>query len=75
MNIRAQARTGLRAQPKKGKAPDEFLGIELRAKQDFGRFKYLKNRDIKSSKWVCPAVINPLGIGDDFSLLINNVRL
>ena len=54
-------------------AEDEFLGIKLSKKQDFTRFKQLRARTIKSTKWACPAVVNHLGICNDFNTLITNV--
>ena len=75
MNTRSQARANLPAQPNKGKAHEDFLGINLGTKENFTRFKQLRSRDVKSTKWACPATINHLRIGNDFNLLCNNVGL
>jgi hypothetical protein len=64
MNTMAQTCGSLREHPKEGKAR------ELRVKQDLDHFKKLKNPIIRSTKWVCPAVVNHLGIGDDFNILL-----
>lgn len=68
MNTRGQVRRGKTTE-------DEFLGVELSRKQDFARFKQLRARTIKSTKWSCPIVVNHHGIGNDFNMLITKVRL
>jgi hypothetical protein len=39
------------------------------------RFGILKNREIKSTKWACPTILNQLGMTNDFNLLCNRVGL
>ena len=51
------------------------LGIEFTEDFHHNRFNRLKDREIKSTKWVCPYTLNQLGLGLDFNLLCNNVGL
>ena len=51
----------------------ESLGIKFTEEFQLNRFNRLKLREIKSTKWVCPYILNQLGICADFDLLCNNV--
>ena len=74
MNTRGQARGSLPAQSKKGKE-DEFLAIKFKGKEEFAKFKQLRRREMKSTKWACAATLNHLRIGNDFNTLITNAGL
>jgi hypothetical protein len=49
------------------------FGIVFDDQCQLNRFNRLKNREIKSTKWACPHILNHLGIRYDFNNLCNNV--
>ena len=51
------------------------LGIEFTEDFHHNRFNRLKDREIKSTKWACPHILNQLGLRHDFNTLCNNVGL
>jgi hypothetical protein len=51
------------------------FGVEFDETCQLKRFNRLKNREIKSSKWVWPHILNQLGLRHDFNNLCNNVGL
>ena len=51
------------------------LGIEFDDRRHLNRFNRLKDREIKSTKWACPHILNQLGLHNDFNTLCNNVGL
>ena len=52
-----------------------LLGIEFDDRRHLNRFNRLKDREIKSTKWACPHILNQLGLHHDFNTLCNNVGL
>ena len=52
-----------------------FMGIKLRGKANQTKYKTHEQRDIRTTKWACPATIHRLGITNDFDLLCNNVGI
>ena len=60
MNIRGDAR-------RRRALDEDFFGITLRTRGQIARFRQLKARPIKSTKWACPAMLNHLGIGQQFN--------
>ena len=53
----------------------ERMGIKFVERTKADRFGLLKKREIRSTKWACPTMINQLGITNDFNLLCNRVGL
>ena len=51
------------------------FGIEFDDQRQLNRFNRLKNYEIKSTKWVCPHILNQLGLHHDFNNLCNNAGL
>jgi hypothetical protein len=49
------------------------FAIKLDEPFQLNRFNRLKNREIKSTKWVCPDIFNQLGLNHAFNSLCNNV--
>ena len=49
------------------------MGIWFVDKQHRDRFNKIKNREVKTTKWACPIILNQLGITNDFNLLCNRV--
>ena len=75
MNTRSRTRAAAeRAAPTMINTPAS-LGIEFGANFQLNCFNRLKNREIKSTKWACPFMLNQLGIHQDFDYLCNNVGL
>ena len=68
MNTRGDAR-------RRRALDEEFLGIPIRTKEQTSRFRQLKARPIKSTKWACPTMLNHLGIGHQFRELANAAGL
>ena len=65
-----------RGQSRHRRALDEELcGIPLRTKGQTTRFRQLKAPPMKSTKWVCPTMLNHLGIGQEFHDLANAASL
>ena len=56
-----------------GTITHESFGIEFTEEFQLTRANRLKHREIKSTKWVCPYILNQLGICYDFDFLCNNV--
>ena len=54
---------------------DKFMGIRLRGKANQNKYKTHDQRDIRTTKWACPATIHYLGITNDFDLLCNNIGI
>ena len=54
---------------------EDFFGINLRTRGQTTRFRQLKARPIKSTKWACPTMLNHLGIGQQFRELANAADL
>ena len=54
---------------------EDFFGIKLRTRGQTARFRQLKARPIKSTKWACPTMLNHLGIGQEFCELANAASL
>ena len=54
---------------------DKFIGMKLRGKNHPRIFRFLDEREMKTTKWACPATIQRLGITNDFDLLCNNVGI
>ena len=51
------------------------MGIKLCGKANQNKYKTHEQRDIRTTKWACPATIHRLGITNDFDLLCNNVGI
>ena len=75
MNTRSQTRVHAEASTRATPPSDEQLGIEFTENFNTNRFRRLKNREIQSTKWACPTILNQLGMTDDFNLLCNRVGL
>ena len=74
MNTRSRAR--LQAETSARDALNkERMGIEFIENFSITRFGRLKEREIRSTKWACPTILNQLGMTDDFNLLCNRVGL
>ena len=75
MNTRSRTRAvAAQAAPPVENTP-AVCGIEFDDQLQLNRFNLLKNREIKSTKWACPHILNPLGLRHDFNTLCNNVGL
>ena len=75
MNTRSRSRTvAAQAAPPVEDTPAS-LGIEFEDRCQLNRFNRLKDREIKSTKWACPHILNQLGLRHDFNTLCNNVGL
>ena len=68
MNTRGDAR-------RRRALDEDFFGITLRTRGQIARFRQLKGRPIKSTKWACPTMLNHLGIGQQFRELANAAGL
>ena len=53
----------------KKKPAEKFMGIKLRGKANQNKYKNHEQREIRTTKWACPATIHRLGITNDFNLL------
>ena len=74
MNTRSRAR--LQAETSACDALNkEWMGIEFIENFSITRFGRLKEREIRSTKWACPTILNQLGMTNDFNLLCNRVGL
>src|SRR4051812_7541878 len=51
------------------------MGIRFRNELQRDRFNKIKNREVKTTKWDCPVILNQLGISNDFDLLCNRFVL
>ena len=76
MNTRSQARARATASSSRAAAAaQDRMGIRFADKQHRDRFNKIKNREVKTTKWACPIILNQLGITNDFNLLCNRVGL
>ena len=76
MNTRSQTRARATASSSRAAAAaQDRMGIRFADKQHRDRFNKIKNREVKTTKWVCPIILNQLGITNDFNLLCNRVGL
>jgi hypothetical protein len=51
------------------------FGIEFNEPYKLNRLNLLRNREIKSTKWTCPHILNQLGLRHDFNYICNNFGL
>ena len=56
-------------------AAQDRMGIRFADEQHHDRFNMIKNREVKTTKWACPIILNQLGMTNDFNLLCNRVGL
>ena len=76
MNTRSQARARATASSSRAAATaQDRMGIRFADEQHCDRFNKIKNREVKTTKWACPIILNQLGITNDFNLLYNTVGL
>ena len=76
MNTRSQARARAAASSSRAAAAAQNrMGIRFEDELHRERFNKIKNREVKTTKWACPIILNQLGIINDFNLLCNRVGL
>ena len=75
MNTRSRTRLHAEASSRATTLSDERMGIEFTERFNTNRFARLKDREIQSTKWACPTILNQLGMTNDFNLLCNRVGL
>ena len=51
----------------KKKPAEKFMGIKLRVKANQNKYKNHEQREIRTTKWACPATIHCLSITNDFN--------
>src|SRR3954469_6020550 len=51
------------------------MGIQFKNELQRDCFNKIKNREVKTTKWDCPIILNQLGISNDFNLFCNRVGL
>ena len=74
MNTRSQTRARAAASASRA-VTQEHMGIRFRNELQHDRFYGIKNREVKTTKWACPIILNQLGIYNDFNLLCNRASL
>ena len=75
MNTRSRTHVSADATSRTAAPSDELMGIEFTENFNTNCFRRLKNREIQSTKWACPTILNQLGLTNDFNLLCNRVGL
>ena len=75
MNTRSRTRLHAEASSRAAALSDEQMGIEFTENFNTNRFGRIKDREIQSTKWACPTILNQLGMTNDFNLLCNRVGL
>ena len=76
MNTRSQARARAAASSSRATAAaQDRMGIRFADEQHRDHFNKIKNREVKTTKWACPIILNQLSITNDFNLLYNRVVL
>ena len=73
MNTRSQARARAAASSSRAAAAAQNrMGIWFEDELHRDRFNMIKNREVKTTKWACPIILNQLDITNDFNLLCNS---
>ena len=76
MNTRSQTRARATASSSRAAAAaQDRMGIWFADEQHRDCFNRIKIREVKTTKWACPIILNQLGITNDFNLLCNKVGL
>ena len=69
MNTRSQARA------RAATAAQNRMGIRFEDELHRDRFNKIKHREVNTTKWACPIILNQLGMPNDLNLLCNRVGL
>src|SRR4051812_40386861 len=76
MNTRIQSRVRATVSSSRAAAAaQDLMGIQFRDELQRDRFNTINNREVKTTKWACPIILNQLGISNYFNLLCNRVGL
>ena len=76
MNTRSQTRARATVSSSQAAATaQDRMGIRFADELHSDRFNKIKNREVKTTKWAWPIILNQLGITNDFNLLCNRVGL
>ena len=74
MNTRSQTCARATASSSRAAAAaQDRMGIRFADELHRDRFNKIKNREVKTTKWACPIILNQLGITNDFNLLCNRL--